>query len=637
MKKALLSAFAFALSLGMNAQATFHNADVQLQQGPATTQQRVITLSPKKLDLQSNQRLLGYYTTDELAERGLGIPNYGKNPNAKAGIELTPDMLEAYDGMKIVAIRFGLAYQLEKSRVFIAPVSENGDVLDDAVSQDVESTVMGWNMVTLNNPYTISGGDDLVIGFDFNQKATKNGTSYSQDCFPLSVVKSGRTDMNLLLYAKINSKEGWYNFGTSNGNLSIQVVVEGNFADYAASPRDFGIVEGGINEETSANLTFNNMSIVPITDIDYVITLDGVAGAEQHATFDESIAQGYDGTVKVKIPACTEIGDHKFSVEITKVNGKENQAFSKVANGTLALAKIKFQRNLVLEEFTTEQCPQCPNGAKILNPALKAADHSRVFGVCHHSGYYTDWLTGTWDNDITYLLFGGTGSTFAPAISFNRNADIWDGVGVQVLGVLGSVGAMSTPLVTAMINSKLEEKANAGLEINVVPNNDETQATVTVKGTCNNAFDKDNYLLTLYLTEDSVNAKQQSGASGLYYHMHVIRYNNSSWGEKVTWNDDDTFTATFNVDLKAGWKKRHLAFVAFLNKHNTKNYADNIIENSVGMEYKDSTAGINGVYDQSNTTEIARYSLDGTRIDSATKGINIVKTSDGKTVKVLVK
>lgn len=637
MKKTLLSAFTLALSLSMNAQATFNFADAQLQQSPIATQQRVITLSPKKIDLQSNQRLLGYYTTDELADRGLGIPNYGKNPNAKAAIELTPDMLEAYAGMKIVAIRFGLAYQLEKSRVFISPVSEDSNVLDDVLSQDVASTVMGWNMVNLQNPYIISSGDDIIVGFDFDQKATKNGTSYTSDCFPLSTVNSGRTDMNLLLYANINNREGWHNFGTKNGNLSIQVVVEGDFADYAASPRDFGIVEGAINEETSAKLSFTNMSIEPITDIDYVITLDGVAGEEQHATFADAIAQGYDGMVKVNIPACTEIGDHKFSVEITKVNGKENQAFNKVGSGTLALAKMKFQRNLVVEEFTTEQCPQCPNGAKILNPALKDADHSRVFGVCHHSGYYTDWLTGKWDSDITYLLFGGTGSSFAPAISFNRNADIWDGVGAEVYGVLGSVNALSTPLVMAMINSKLEEKSNAGLEINVVPNSDETQATVTVKGTCNNAFDKDNFLLTLYMTEDSVNAKQQSGASGLYYHMHVIRYNNSSWGEKVTWNDDNTFTATFNVELNAEWKKRNLAFVAFLNKHNSNNYADNIIENSVGIDYKTSTSGIDGVYDQSNTTEIARYSLDGKKIYAPVKGINVVKTSDGKTIKVLIK
>lgn len=635
MKKTLLSLFAFALSLGMNAQTVLPSVPDGLQTSSTSVQQRVVTLSPQKAELAKNQRLVGYYTTDELAEYGLGIPNYGNNPNAKAAIELPPEVLKDYDGMKVVAIRFGLAYPQEKSRIFIARASEAGEVEDDIVSQDVTKAQKGWNTVSLNEPYTISYDDDLVIGFDFNQKSTKNGTSYTLDCYPLSCVSSGRTDLPLLIYAKIKNQEGWYNFGTKNGNLSVQLIVEGEFPDYAATPEDFGIIENGINTETTFNLSFSNGSKEAITDIDYKVAVDAVAGAEQHAAFETAVEKGYDGKVKITVPAISELGSHAVSVEITKVNGKENQAKNKVANGTIALVKEKYNRNLVIEEFTTEQCVNCPYGASQLNPAIEAADHSRVFAVCHHSGYYTDWLTGTWDSDITYLLFGGSGSTFAPAVMYNRNSGIWEGTGSKVLGVVGSV--FETNVITAMINKKLEEKANAELTMSVAPNADKTQVTVTVSGRCNDAYDKAASLLTLYVTEDNVKAQSQSGATSYpYYHQHVIRYNNSSWGESVAWNDDNTFTKTFNIDLKTSWAKDQLAFVAFLNEYDKTNYDNCKIENSIGQKFESST-GINGIEDNASSTEVARYTLDGVKLSAPQSGLNILKLSDGRTVKVMVK
>ncbi len=47
--------------------------------------------------------------------------------------------------------------------------------------------------------------------------------------------------------------------------------------------------------------------------------------------------------------------------------------------------------------------------------------------------------------------------------------------------------------------------------------------------------------------------------------------------------------------------------------------------------------GINGVADADNLKEIARYTADGCRIAAPVKGLNIVKYSNGKTVKVLVR
>ena len=48
-------------------------------------------------------------------------------------------------------------------------------------------------------------------------------------------------------------------------------------------------------------------------------------------------------------------------------------------------------------------------------------------------------------------------------------------------------------------------------------------------------------------------------------------------------------------------------------------------------------SAINGVADNSAAKEVARYTVGGQRINAPVKGINIVKLSDGRTVKVNVK
>lgn len=636
MRKTLLSLAALALSLSMNAQ-TVRPFSGQVEKSNVATQQRVITLSPKKADLASNQRLVGYYTTDELAEYGLGLGNYGKNENCKAAIDLTPEMLQAYDGMKVVAIRFGLCYKMNKSRVFISPINNNG-IGADVVSKDVASPVKGWNTITLDEPYTISQDQEIFVGFDFIQNSTPKGNGYTEDCYPLSVVQAGRTDMPMLLFINIprsqgGKGEGWYNFGKDYGNLSIQLIVEGDFADYSVTPEDFGKISAAVNKESRLTLSFNNLSKEAVNDLDYIMTIDGVAGEEQHVKLSEAVATGNTGSFSLTIPAQAEAGKKALKIEITKVNGNINESKDKVAEGELGISATQYPRNAVVEEFTTEKCPKCPAGAKVLKSALAKVDETRTFTACHHAGFYTDWLTKSWDNDLVELMFGNQGS-FAPGIMFNRTSDDLP-KGDALLGNVLSLNAYSANVIAAFINNELNGLADAALTVDVALSEDGNTANVTVNGECNEAYDTESSLLTLYLTEDNIKAKSQSGASGKFYHNHVIRYANSSWGEQVEW-DNNKFTKTFSIPLNSTWAKDKMKVVAFLNKHNKKNYKDCKIANSNGKDLEMSS-GINGVVNGKQLTEVARYTIDGVKLTAPQKGLNIVKMSDGSTIKVMVK
>ena len=187
-----------------------------------------------------------------------------------------------------------------------------------------------------------------------------------------------------------------------------------------------------------------------------------------------------------------------------------------------------------------------------------------------------------------------------------------------------------------IVNEELGKFSNMELSIDVAPNADNTQAVLTIKGKCNDAFDKTKGLLTVYATEDDVKARAQAGASGTYYHQHVIRYNNSTWGDNITWNGNE-FTTTYTVTLDAKWKKNKMWFVAFVNKHNTSNKLDNMIENSIGKQLPVST-GVEGVTnDAENVIMTDCYTIDGRQVSAPQKGLNIIKMSDGTTKKVVIK
>lgn len=177
--------------------------------------------------------------------------------------------------------------------------------------------------------------------------------------------------------------------------------------------------------------------------------------------------------------------------------------------------------------------------------------------------------------------------------------------------------------------------ANAKLDMQVVPNADKSKVTLVIKGEANNLYDTDNALLTVYVTEDNVKAQAQAGAQGTYKHHHVIRAYNSTWGDKVTW-DGTSFTATYDYNLDSSWKQDDIKFVAFLNKHNANDPLDNRIENSINVSLS-ATNGVEGVSTNNDAVEVARYNAAGQRIYGQQKGLNIVKLSDGRTLKVIVK
>lgn len=59
--------------------------------------------------------------------------------------------------------------------------------------------------------------------------------------------------------------------------------------------------------------------------------------------------------------------------------------------------------------------------------------------------------------------------------------------------------------------------------------------------------------------------------------------------------------------------------------------------NMVAVGDSDLTGISNNVINWNDVKEVGRYTIDGQKLNAPTKGINLVKLSNGKTIKVVVK
>lgn len=628
MKKFLLSIAALAMSLTVSAQVDVqHQKAGVVEQCPYFAQQSVVVQKAAK-KIAANQRWLGYYNSDALTEthKGMGLPDYpGEN---KVAICLSEEILKPYVGKNIVGMRFGLTEEIGNSSVslFKQGGSAPGEVCRTA---DVQNGAVGWNEVKFDEPYTIQAGEVLYAGYSYTQLSNKK----DYKSFPFSAVEEGLENQSLWVYCKIGNNAGWNEFGMGGANMSIQVLVEGDFAEYAVLPEDFGTLKGAKNKDLAVAVKFMNNSKEAVSSLGYVVSVDGVAGSEQSVDVSPAVGVGAYGTFKASVPCGNTEGLKVVKIEVTKVNGHKNGASSTVANGKISIADKMYERNVCIEEFTTEKCGNCPRVAGFLHTYLEEADPTRVFAVCHHAGFYTDWLTKACDNKLLYLFNDG-GSSYAPAMMFNREPafDSQYAAGQKDNVTIPNSAAE----IKAIANSFLDETmADAKLDMTLTYDEGESKVVIVVTGESNKGYDTENALLTVYLTEDNVKAKNQSGASK-FYHQHVIRDYNSNWGDPLTWNDNK-FSATYEFDVDEAWKKDDLKVVAFLNKHNTKNRLDNRIENVTGKDLIEKPTAIESVGSADNAVEVARYNAAGQRINGKQKGLNIVKLSNGTTLKVVVK
>lgn len=641
MKKFLLSAFAMLLALTAGAQ----NFTAEKSPNPLGVQAPAFGAfkAPAKANLAANQRLVGYFNTDD-CDTYLGVT--GITGNNKVAMVLTADDLAPYYGKKIAGVRFNLGEGETANGVFVENLKiADGEITEatSLVSSDESVTSAAgakntgeWHEVMFDNKIELNSSfEGLFVGYNYKQKSNN---------YPIGV--SSKVEGPFYIYANIPTSKGgngedWYQINSGGYGLSIQLIVEGDFAPNAVRPLDFG--EFTVVKGKSKNVAVSLWNIgSKLTSIDYTIALDGKAGAEQHLDFGKDFGLGGTHSVEIPFAAASELGASTVTLTITKVNGEENACVKNSATGTLYTVEREFVKRSVAEQFTGTGCGNCPSGHVAMHN-MHNLYGDQFIGIALHQFNASDPMY-----NASYDL----GFTGAPQCMVNRSS-----------GVLAPYEQMPE-----VLKASLDEIALTDVTVTGTFAEEDTKVNATASVESLVAGD---YNIAFMLTADGLTGKTTSWKQQNYFCKGGGRYNSQASMPddlKFLWNKGSAYYETYNdvliassyvssnnkatlptlvangtvsseytmkmptkVALKKALKLDQIYVVALLLDKKT-----GAIVNAGRARVTGST-GIEDVTTGTETTVVARYNVNGVQIAAPVKGINIVKMSDGTTRKVLVK
>lgn len=643
MKKFLLSAFAMLLALTAGAQ----NFTVEKSPNPQGVQAPAFGAfkAPAKANLAANQRLVGYFDTDD-CDNYVGVPNF--TGNNKVAIELTADDLAPYYGKKIAGVRFNLGQGETSTGVFVQNLTlENGQIVDmaDVATSDKSVTSAAgakntgeWHEVMFDQKVELNSSfQNLFVGFNYKQTSSN---------YPIGV--NSKVDGPFFMYANIPASQGgngenWYQFQSGGMGLAIQLIVEGDFGQNNVQPLNFGNVMVAKGKTKNVAVKFRNLGS-KFTSIDYTISLDGKAGAEQHLDFGKDYGVGGTHTVEIPFAADSKIGTSTVTLTVTKVNGVENANATKTATGTLYTVEREFVKRSVVEEGTGTDCGYCPRGHVVMHN-MHNLYGDQFIGIALHQRSSTDPMY-----NVSYDL----GFTSFPQCMVNRSNNFWD----------------PYEQMPAVLKASLNEIALAEVTVAGTFAEEDTKVNATASVESLVAGD---YNLAFMLTADGLTGKTNSWKQQNYFckgHAGNPYKSKSSMPEDIQflWDKGSSYVETYNDVLISS---------SYVNNNNKATLPTLVAYGTVNSEYSlkmptkktlkeaikhdqvyvvallldkktgaivnagrarvTGSTGIENVNNSSEATVVARYNVNGVQIAAPVKGINIVKMSDGTTRKVLVK
>ena len=652
MRKLLFLAFAFVLGISVYAQTGVFQQDpnraghIQL-----FTPHKA---SIKKIDPAANQIWWGYQADGE-ERSAVGI---SKAETYYAAIYIAPSNA-VIAGKTIKAIRFYLRNKANTNNVKIwISKSLPDDISNADYVQNVDQASLNGgdeaedrqgmvNDVELTTPYVV-GSDGVYIGYALTITDASDGTTK----FP--VVTFDGQEANSLFVRTSATTEKWSDLAEEGfGKLALKILIEGKFSENSASPntmQDLVLVKNGTGK---SKLVLFNEGSAGINSIDYTITTDGVAGAEQHLDIDPPVkTMGAQCTINLPVAADAKIGVTEKTITITKVNSKANEAENKSATFKLTTVSKQVNRGVVVEENTGTGCGWCPRGWAGMKKMRDKFGENFV-GIAIHQYNDTDPM---YCQNYAKINFGG-----APTCKIDRNETIDPFYGSEedicvdfkeALAHIATVGVSVTGKLNAdntavTATATIEPLVSGTYEIAYALIGDGLTGTASVWKQMNSYYqyvaanvDNDPYL-SLFCK----GGKYSSTKVTLVYDdvMLASSYNleNANEAKIAPLQEGKVVTNTYTLTLptkpvlkeaieKAGYDK--LAVIAMIIRKDGK------IENAAKFYLSTDPAGVEGISEnKSELKEVARYTIDGRRISTPQRGLNIVKMSDGSTVKVLVK
>lgn len=266
MRKILLTMAAAALALSASAQGLkAPRFAAGLEKAPASASLRgsAVKKAPSKAQLAANQRLVGYYTTDDV-DNAIGIGTY-TTADIQPGALLEPSDYQQFAGATVVGVRFAMGPSAKAKGVEILGVGSDGSLTSIAKKDTIFSSTSPadyssyvWNTVMLpaDKQFTLNTSD--YAGYMVSYKCTQGSKTY-----PVAI----NTGVKRTIYINANiptsvggNGQSWYSFGSDDGCPAIQLILQSdNFPANGVVPSDFGTFTALVNKDKKVNVTFSNL------------------------------------------------------------------------------------------------------------------------------------------------------------------------------------------------------------------------------------------------------------------------------------------------------------------------------------------------------------------------------------------
>lgn len=643
--------------------------------------------APMKTEEVANTLWWGYTGTNGLMPYTFGLADYNLAiavPSYYAGAKVDSVSVLLLDNTKLSNVN--IWFQANTEGYPTAAKPEDADyyfpvdnsLLKGLTAEGVESTDL-----ELPQTYTIPE-NGCFLGYTMTtQLDPSDGDAYCN--YPVLLYQSDDESGGCLVYFEEGYvgdgyPAGFYDmYGTGIGNLTLALHLDVTGLESSnAALYSLGEATMMKGEETENYAYVDNNGFNPMSSVSYILTVDGVAQPEQTYTFDEPVEAGSYGEIAYSL-TLNEADLHEISMEITKVDGKDNTSSYATANGTLIVLETAAERTSVVEEFTGTWCGWCPRGMVALKN-LKEKFGDKVITLAGHFSGSSSAIDPMQCYDYAYEMANAGFVSGFPYAYYDRvlpgdpysNGFYWEQEAQTGKYIYDA------DVVVQLVDAVIPSEGSVSLTAEWV---DEaaTKIAVTANTTFNYTRIDAPYGLAFILSEDGMTGNTEDWLQENYYAPEYRNYFLQNYGEDPTvpYNNDDmaewfnashavemaydhvivgsynavegidgsvrapifageadTYTTTLDVSSNTLIQnKAHLSLTALLINRN--NYQ---IVNAAQVKLPVPTAikGVNST-DAANNEVVARYNVSGQRVNAPVKGLNIVKLANGKSVKVIEK
>ena len=573
---------------------------------------------------QNNALHVGYCDGELQTSSNQAFGTKEKNTWVSGAIYLPAGDVKTYAGSSIDSIRVGLTQKLgiSEMKVWVRETLDGENLVEASIGKN--DIVKGWNVIQLDTPYTIPADNTtgLYIGYSTYQTSSNYG---------MSVLDNPQANA---LWVQLGTDAEWVD-RSAEGTLCLEAMISGDQLPLhnlrllsLSAPETYVIMRGTMTVTGKVK----NVALQTITGFDVETRFDCTDKVYQ-SHVDLTLAHLEESEFSYTIePDIHEVGQGTATVTITHLNeGEDENLDDNTQSRTFDIVSEDFARRVLLEEFTTEMCSNCPRVATFLHNILEDEYYKEnVVAVCHHSAYFTDWLTIPSDNDLLWYFNDG-GSTYAPAMMLDR----WttDPSGTTPVFIPASQNDLK-----AAIDYCLRQPAFVSVNIQAKLDTVENMVNVLVQG----SRSKENITvnparITVWLVEDNIKARSQAGAGNDWTHQHTGRAINKTWGDVIKWQDGDAYTYECQFRVRSDYKPDDLIIAAMIYDYD-EDVAKNIVCNANQVPVTKGEIIGSGVREiESVRTEVEGiYNLQGRRVtEGQARGIVIVRRADGRTVKML--